>query len=185
VVLEQPIGVRLGRDQPHLQIERPAPTSATGRSRRLIAWKAMQILLIVDAAHGEDDDASSPGVELLAQLAFETGLGTNVERILVRGEPAGAIVEAADAHTAAMTVIGSRGRGALASSVLGNVSSAVANRSVCPVILVRAQCRIRPPLKELAVLRAASVPAAIARQRRVRLRPGRPGVRDRHTRVRR
>jgi len=94
-------------------------------------------LLLVNAA--DDDASSSRGAELLAQLAFETGLGTKPERILVGGQPAAAIVEAADAHTAKMIVIGSRGRGALASSVLGSVSSAVAIRSGCPVIVVRAQ----------------------------------------------
>jgi nucleotide-binding universal stress UspA family protein len=101
-------------------------------------------LLLVNAAHGDGDAPSAAGAELLAQLAFETGLGTNAERILLRGEPAGAIVEAADAHTAAMIVIGSRGRGALASSVLGSVSAAVANRSACPVIVVRGQAEPDP-----------------------------------------
>ena len=91
-------------------------------------------LLLVNAEH--DEASSSLGAELLGRLAVASG--TNAERIVVRGKPADAILEAADAHTAKMIVIGSRGRGALASSVLGSVSSAVAHRSKCPVIVVRA-----------------------------------------------
>ena len=110
--------------------------AALGTAAELAERLGLQ-LLVVNAAH--DDASSSAGAELLGQLAFETGLGTKAERIVVRGEPADAIVEAAEAHATAIIVIGSRGRGALASSVLGSVSSAVANRSVCPVIVVRAQ----------------------------------------------
>jgi nucleotide-binding universal stress UspA family protein len=68
----------------------------------------------------------------------DTGLGTRPEWVYLRGEPAGAIIEAADAHRAELIVIGSRGRGALAASVLGSVSASVAGRSACPVMVVRA-----------------------------------------------
>jgi nucleotide-binding universal stress UspA family protein len=87
-----------------------------------------------------EDDADSPsshGLELLARLAVESGFGTSVERILLRGDTAGAIVEAATGDAVAMIVIGSRGRGMVASSVLGSVSSAVLERSTCPVTIVR------------------------------------------------
>lgn len=72
-------------------------------------------------------------------LAVESGLGTSVERMVVPGEPAEAIVEAATAHGVEMIVIGSRGRGALASAALGSVSSTVATRAKCPVTIVRAE----------------------------------------------
>jgi nucleotide-binding universal stress UspA family protein len=89
--------------------------------------------------HVKDDAASqsSHGLELLARLAVERGFGTSVERILLRGDAAGAIVEAATGDAVAMIVIGSRGRGTVASSVLGSVSSAVLERSPCPVTIVR------------------------------------------------
>jgi nucleotide-binding universal stress UspA family protein len=98
----------------------------------------LDVKLILAHAEHDDTSSSSYGLELLARLVVESGLGTSVERILVRGEPAEAIVEAAGAHGAEMIVIGSRGRGALASSVLGSVSSAVATRSTCPVTILRA-----------------------------------------------
>jgi nucleotide-binding universal stress UspA family protein len=90
-------------------------------------------------AHAKPDNArASSGEELLASLVVECGLGTSVERMVVPGEPAEAIVGSAIARDAGMIVIGSRGRGALASAALGSVSSAVASRAPCPVTIVRA-----------------------------------------------
>jgi nucleotide-binding universal stress UspA family protein len=78
------------------------------------------------------------GAELLARLVAESGLGSSLETVLLRGEPAEAIVGAATARRAGMVVIGSRGRGALASAALGSVSSAVAAQAPCAVTVVRA-----------------------------------------------
>ena len=94
-------------------------------------------LLLVHAA--PDDAPSGVGNELLARLVVESGLGTQVERLVIRGDPAQAIVDAAATHRVGMLVIGSRGRGALASAALGSVSSAVARRSPCAVTIVRAR----------------------------------------------
>jgi nucleotide-binding universal stress UspA family protein len=55
----------------------------------------------------------------------------------LRGEPAEAIVGAATAQRAGMIVIGSRGRGALASAALGSISAAVAAQAPCAVTVVR------------------------------------------------
>lgn len=93
-------------------------------------------LLLVHAL--PDEARSGDGDELLARLVVENGLGTSVQRIVVRGEPAEAIVDASISHGAGMIVIGSRGRGALASAALGSVSSAVAGRARCAVVVVRA-----------------------------------------------
>lgn len=81
------------------------------------------------------DDPSSSADE---HPVDDAGLVTTPEWVYMRGEPAGAIVEAAGKARAAMIVIGSRGRGALAASVLGSVSASVAGRSACPVMVVRA-----------------------------------------------
>lgn len=95
---------------------------------------AAQLLLV----HVEPDDTRTPGSEeLLARLVVECGLGTSVGRMMVHGEPAEAIVDAAASRNAEMIVIGSRGRGALASAALGSVSSAVATQAPCPVTIVR------------------------------------------------
>jgi len=90
-------------------------------------------------AHAAPDDArATHGEELLARLVVQSGLGTSVERVVVAGEPAEAIVELAAGRGVELIVIGSRGRGALASAALGSVSSAVATRASCPVAIVRA-----------------------------------------------
>jgi nucleotide-binding universal stress UspA family protein len=89
------------------------------------------LVVTVDA----DDAPSSAAAEDRVDAA---ALGTSTQRMLLRGEPAAAIVEAAEGHGADMIVIGSRGRGALAASMLGSVSSSVAGQSACPVMVVRA-----------------------------------------------
>lgn len=60
----------------------------------------------------------------------------DVRRVVVEGYPAQALAEAAE--DAALIVVGSRGRGALAGLVLGSVSHGVAHAASCPVMVVRA-----------------------------------------------
>jgi nucleotide-binding universal stress UspA family protein len=83
----------------------------------------------------EANDGPSPAA--VERLVSAAGLGMSTRTIVTHGEPAAAIVEAAGSHGAGMIVIGSRGRGALAASVLGSVSSSVAGRSERPVLVVR------------------------------------------------
>lgn len=107
---------------------RAAVRTAADVSERL----ATRLLLVTVKA--VDDPSSSADDRPID----DAGLGTRPEWVYMRGEPAGAIIEAAEAHRAGMIVVGSRGRGALAASMLGSVSSAVAGRSTRPVMVVRA-----------------------------------------------
>lgn len=109
---------------------RTAASTAATLSERL---NASLVLVHVGA---ENAPAGHEG-ELLARLATGIGLRSSAETALARGDPAAAIVEAAATYGAAMIVIGSRGRGALASAVLGSVSSAVATHSPRAVMVVR------------------------------------------------
>ncbi len=70
-----------------------------------------------------------PGAEVTAHPAPE--------------DPAAALT--AESHTAALLVVGHRGRGELASLLLGSVSLTVAGRAHCPVIVVRGKGRPGPP----------------------------------------
>lgn len=110
-------------------------------SRHAIATAAtlaerLETELVLVHAEADGESSSADAEELMARLVVESGLGTSVERMVVRGEPADAIVEAANARGAEMIVIGSRGRGALAASVLGSVSSSVAEHAGRPVTIV-------------------------------------------------
>jgi nucleotide-binding universal stress UspA family protein len=61
---------------------------------------------------------------------------TAVARV-VRGRAAPSIVDLAAETRAELVVIGSRGRGPIASSLLGSVSAEVVDRSPCPVLVAR------------------------------------------------
>jgi nucleotide-binding universal stress UspA family protein len=60
-----------------------------------------------------------------------------VERRLVRDRPASAIVASAANLGADLIVLGSRGRGALASMLLGSVPAEVVEHAPCPVLVAR------------------------------------------------
>ena len=78
-----------------------------------------------------------PTAELLqAELAVQVGLGTDVERRAVAGQPAEKLTEIARAERAELLVVGSRGRGAVASALAGSVSRALASAAPCPVVVV-------------------------------------------------
>ena len=70
-----------------------------------------------------------------AALAEEHGVPVNFE--VLAGVPADEIVAYADNHDVDLTVVGSRGRGAVASALLGSVSQAVVHESRRPVLVVR------------------------------------------------
>jgi nucleotide-binding universal stress UspA family protein len=55
----------------------------------------------------------------------------------LEGNPATQIVELARRRRADMIIVGSRGRGAVAGTLLGSVSKAVVNSADCPVLVVR------------------------------------------------
>jgi nucleotide-binding universal stress UspA family protein len=63
--------------------------------------------------------------------------GREVETALVLGRSADVIVEQAERSKADLIVIGSRGRRAIASALLGSVSAEVVDRAPCPVLVAR------------------------------------------------
>jgi nucleotide-binding universal stress UspA family protein len=70
-----------------------------------------------------------------AALAAEHGVPVTFE--VIAGVPADEIVAYADNHDVDLTVVGSRGRGAIASALLGSVSQAVLHESRRPVLVIR------------------------------------------------
>jgi nucleotide-binding universal stress UspA family protein len=63
--------------------------------------------------------------------------GVVVERLLLHGRPASAIVDEAREWQADLVVVGHRGRGTIGSMVLGSVSAEVVDHAPCPVLVVR------------------------------------------------
>ncbi|HEX2057385.1 MAG TPA: universal stress protein, partial [Actinomycetota bacterium] len=78
----------------------------------------------------------SEDAERGAVLAREHGLDALARAVESRAPVAHAILEAAEAEDAAAIVVGRRGRGAIASALLGSVSSAVVHAADRPVLVV-------------------------------------------------
>jgi nucleotide-binding universal stress UspA family protein len=76
------------------------------------------------------------GQRLLEAARTQVGDTVAAETQLVEGPPAPAIVRIAAEEGCDMIVIGSRGLGQLAGLLLGSVSSAVAQRAQCAVLIV-------------------------------------------------
>jgi nucleotide-binding universal stress UspA family protein len=75
---------------------------------------------------------------LLDRVAAEEHLGHGVERLVVAGDPADALADLAARESASLVVVGSRGRGRLASAVLGSTCSSLTARAPCAVMVVPA-----------------------------------------------
>jgi nucleotide-binding universal stress UspA family protein len=85
-----------------------------------------------------------------------------VERVLPFGRAADVIVRQAERHGADLIVIGSRGRGGVASMILGSVSAEVVDRAPCAVLVARGRTLHRLLLAEDGSASAASGAALIA-----------------------
>jgi nucleotide-binding universal stress UspA family protein len=84
-----------------------------------------------------EEDAARAELESALEAAFPDGIPERVEPKLVDGDPAQVLeAEAADADLA---VVGSRGRSALASALLGSVSRHLVHNARCPVVVVKAE----------------------------------------------
>ena len=64
---------------------------------------------------------------------------------LLRGDTVDEIVAYADSHDVDLVVVGSRGRGAIAGSLLGSVSLGILGESKRPVLIVRAAAAVAVP----------------------------------------
>jgi nucleotide-binding universal stress UspA family protein len=81
-------------------------------------------------------EAAEMGLERAVREAFGASPPVEIERRLLDGDPADAIVE--EAASAELVVVGSRGRGDFKSALLGSVSSHVIQHAPCPVVVVKA-----------------------------------------------
>ncbi len=65
--------------------------------------------------------------------AFPDGVPCRIEPRVVHGSPAETLIE--QSRNASLVVVGSRGHGGFSGLLLGSVSSAVAERAACPVLV--------------------------------------------------
>jgi nucleotide-binding universal stress UspA family protein len=73
--------------------------------------------------------------------AFPSTYPCEIERHLLKGAPAEVLIE--ESRHASMVVVGSRGHGGFGGLLLGSVSSAVAERAECPVLVSHGALQLR------------------------------------------
>jgi nucleotide-binding universal stress UspA family protein len=83
-------------------------------------------------------EAQQAAEAILEQALLELGAvdDVEVERVIVQGSPARALIDAASERD--LLVVGSRGHGGFAGLLLGSVSQQCAQHARCPVVIVRA-----------------------------------------------
>ena len=129
-------------------------SEATGRVLDTGQWLATALGARLVVMHATDGDAGAAD-ETVA--AIRTHLGdASAEVRLLEGAPAQAILSAAGDEDPELLVVGSRGRGALRSALLGSVSHEVAARTRSPVVVVPSQAEWNAPSPSSGVMEAWS-----------------------------
>jgi nucleotide-binding universal stress UspA family protein len=103
---------------------------------RSAAWLAARLPSHLQLVHVADDRDDAPALADALELARAAEPRVSVDQESVRGQTADALIAAAERRSAELLVIGSRGRGALRTAVLGSVSTALMARADCPVVVV-------------------------------------------------
>lgn len=105
-----------------------------GDTLRAIAVWQYPLAFGLDTPLGYDfQDLAGQAIDQAVADAFPDGSPYPVERSVIHGVAAEVLIK--ESRSASMIVIGSRGHGGFSGILLGSVSSAVAERSSCPVLV--------------------------------------------------
>lgn len=106
-----------------------------GSSLRAVAvWQFPMTFDAYAPVGGHPDELARNVLDDALQAAFAEDHPCPIETIVRRGSAAQVLIE--ESQSASMVVVGSRGHGGFAGLLLGSVSSAVAERSHCPALVV-------------------------------------------------
>lgn len=101
--------------------------------RAVAAWQHLLVFGLYTPIDWNYEELGGTALDKALAEAFPKGAPCEVERHLLCGSPTEVLVE--QSRHASMVVVGSRGHGGFAGLLLGSVSSAVAGRAVCPVLV--------------------------------------------------
>lgn len=106
-----------------------------------VAWppgSTIRVVTVVEPLGVVEEELRRYGEEVLEEAVRGVAHGGHaVERAVLRGRPASAIVEDAREWSADLIVAGSRGRGEIRSMLLGSVAGEVVDHAPCPVLVAR------------------------------------------------
>jgi len=105
----------------------PDPTLLTGTG---MAGGVMSPDAFQRAVDDADEEARQVALEVAATLGVDSA-----HIVVLRGDPAAALVQHAESVRASAVVIGTRGRGGIKRAVLGSVSDHVIRHAPCPVVV--------------------------------------------------
>lgn len=120
--------------------ERTWPAGTEVHALRVIETPWISLLAPPPASEARLDDLlgiPASRTRLSEEVAALQRPGLQISVDVAIGRPASEIVAAAEDQPTDLLVIGSRGRGSIASMLLGSVSAEVAERAHCPVLVVR------------------------------------------------
>ncbi len=107
--------------------------------RVVCAWEFPMVVAPMGVYPAESFEGLRDDVEAVVQASMarvaEVQPQVECEGVTIEGQPAAVLLK--EAQDADMIVVGSRGRGSVASLLLGSVSQEVVHQASCPVVVVR------------------------------------------------
>ncbi|WP_307082841.1 universal stress protein [Arthrobacter agilis] len=118
-------------------------------------WQYPLVFGIYTPIEWNYEELAGKALEQAMTDAFPGDAPCDVQPRVIHGSPAEVLIE--ESRDASMVVVGSRGHGGFSGLLLGSVSSAVAERAGCPVLVARGA--LQPPEDQRNALSAVGVSA--------------------------